>query len=107
MSRFQRYLLNKFLWFVVAFAIALVANFALIRLIPGNPVDTMVARIASGGSVSGEAMEKIYKAYIQEFGLDKPGWEQFAIYIGNVSKGDLGVSFRQSPAKVSTLIMQA
>src|SRR4051812_21487169 len=107
MTKFQRYLVNKTLWFVIAFAVALIANFTLIRLIPGNPVDAMVARVAMGGSVSGEAMEKIYKAYIQEFGLDKTPIEQFLIYLGNVGKGDLGVSFQQSPAKVSTLIMQA
>jgi peptide/nickel transport system permease protein len=107
MNKFLRYLGNKVLWFLVAFALALIFNFLLIRLIPGNPVDAMVARIASGGSVSGEAMGKIYQAYIAEFGLDKPMWEQFLIYLGNLARGDLGVSFQQSPTRVSTLIMQA
>jgi len=107
MRKFLDYLWNKVIWFLVAFALALIFNFLLIRLIPGNPVDAMVARIASGGSVSGEAMEKIYQAYIAEFGLDKPLWEQFLIYLGNLARGDLGVSFQQSPARVSTLIMQA
>jgi peptide/nickel transport system permease protein len=107
MSKFQRYLLNKILWFLIAFAVALLFNFLLIRLIPGNPVDTMVARMASGGATSGEAMEKMYKAYITEFGLDKPMWEQFLIYLGNLAKGDLGASFRQYPIPVMNLIMQA
>lgn len=103
-NKFTRYLLNKILWFVIAFAVALIFNFLLIRLIPGNPVDAMVARIAQGGSATGEATAKIYKAYIAEFGLDKPMWEQFLIYLGNLGKGDLGVSFQQSPTKVATLI---
>jgi peptide/nickel transport system permease protein len=107
MSRFRRYLLNKVLWFLAAFALALVLNFILIRLIPGNPVDSLVARISSGGSVSGEQMNKIYEYYIQEFGLNKPMWEQFLVYLGNLTQGNLGVSFRQYPAPVSTLIMQA
>jgi peptide/nickel transport system permease protein len=107
MNRFVRYLLNKVMWFVIAFALALVFNFLLIRLIPGNPVDAMVARMSSGGSVSGEAMEKIYKSYIEEFGLNKSLWEQFWIYLGNLAKGDLGVSFQQSPTRVSTLIGQS
>jgi peptide/nickel transport system permease protein len=107
MSKFSRYLLTKFVWFLVAFAVALVANFLLIRLIPGNPVDALVARMSSGGSVSGEAMNKIYESYIAQFGLDKPMWEQFFIYLGNLVQGDLGVSFMQSPARVQNLIMQS
>ena len=107
MSKFQRYLLNKITWFLVAFAVALVFNFLLIRLIPGNPVDSMVARIAAGGGVSGEAMERIYRAYMAEFGLDKPLWMQFLVYLGNLARGDLGASFRQYPARVSGLILQA
>jgi peptide/nickel transport system permease protein len=107
MSKFSRYLLNKFAWFLVAFAFALLANFLLIRLIPGNPVDALVARMSSGGSVSGEAMDRIYQTYMTEFGLDKSMGEQFLIYLGNLAEGDLGASFRQYPARVSTLISQA
>ena len=43
----------------------------------------------------------------QEFGLDKPLWQQFFIYVGNVFQGDLGTSFAQYPASVNTLIAQA
>ncbi len=107
MTKFQRYLVNKITWFLAAFALALVFNFLLIRLIPGNPVDTMVARMLAGGGVSGEAMQRMYKAYMAEFGLDKPLWMQFLIYLGNLARGDLGASFRQYPARVSTLIAQA
>jgi len=107
MTRFQRYLLNKVLWFLVAFAAALVFNFLLIRLIPGNPVDAMVQRMSSGGGTSGEAMQRMYQAYMTEFGLDQPLWRQFLIYLGNLAHGDLGASFRQYPTPVLQLIKQA
>ncbi len=107
MTKFQRYLLNKVTWFVVAFAIALVANFLLIRLIPGNPVDTMVARMARGGTATGEATQKMYATYIAEFGLDKPVWMQLLVYVGNLARGDLGVSFNQYPVPVMSLIQEA
>lgn len=107
MTKFQRYLLNKFLWFVLAFSIALVLNFLLPRLIPGNPVDAIVAQMSMGGGVSGPALERLYTAYIQEFGLDQPMWRQFVIYIGNLLQGDLGTSFARSPAPVGQLIFQA
>ncbi len=107
MTKFQRYVLNKLAWFLVAFATALVMNFLLIRLIPGNPVDTMVAQMSAGGATSGEAMEKMYRAYMTEFGLDQPMWKQFVIYLGNLSRGYLGASFRQYPTPVLNLIRQA
>ncbi len=107
MTKFQRYLLSKVSWFFLAFVVALVFNFVLIRLFPGNPVDTMMARMASGGTTTGEALRKIYDAYIAEFGLDKPLWGQFQTYVGNLVKGDLGASFNQYPVPVMTLIMQA
>jgi peptide/nickel transport system permease protein len=107
MTRFQRYLLNKALWFLLAFLVALLFNFLLPRLIPGNPVDTIIAQMASGGGISGEALQKLYAAYIEEFGLNKPLWMQFLIYLGNLARGDLGASFSRSPARVQDLIAQA
>ncbi len=107
MSKFQRYLFNKFLWFLLAFSIALVLNFLLPRLIPGNPVDSIVGQMSQGGGVSGESLEKLYAAYIAEFGLDQPMWRQFTIYVGRLAQGDLGTSFARSPARVQYLIMQA
>lgn len=107
MSKFQRYLLTKLLWFLFAFAVALVFNFLLIRLIPGNPVDSMMARMSASGSATGEAQKKIYEAYISEFGLDKPLWQQFFIYLGNLAHGDLGASFSQYPTPVTSMVGQA
>ncbi|HXF62861.1 MAG TPA: ABC transporter permease, partial [Caldilineaceae bacterium] len=107
MTSFQRYLINKVLWFLLAFFVALVFNFLLPRLIPGNPVDTIVGQMASGGAMSGEAMRRIYQAYIAEFGLDQPLWRQFLIYLGNLAQADLGVSFAMSPARVWDLIAHA
>ncbi|RIK55898.1 MAG: ABC transporter permease [Chloroflexi bacterium] len=107
MSKFQRYLLGKLLWFILAFFIALVLNFLLPRLIPGNPVDSIVAQMSMGGGVSGPALERLYTAYIREFGLDQPMWKQFMIYIGNLLQGDLGTSFARAPASVQRLIFEA
>jgi peptide/nickel transport system permease protein len=107
MDKFGRYILTKILWFLFAFAVALAFNFLLIRLIPGNPVDVMMARMSSGSGATSEAQQKIYAAYIAEFGLNKPIWEQFLIYLGNLSRGDLGASFSQYPTPVGKLIGQA
>src|SRR5690606_17163803 len=90
-----------------AFVIALVLNFLLPRLIPGNPVDLIVGQMASGGGVSGEALERIYATYISEFGLDQPLGVQFLTYLSRLAQGDLGASFGRSPSRVQDLIAEA
>jgi peptide/nickel transport system permease protein len=104
MTPFQRYILSKIIWYLAAFLVAVALNFFLPRLIPGNPVDAIVARIAQGGNTEGEARKRIYDNYMKEFGLDKPILVQFGTYLGNVLRGDLGTSFGNYPAKVSSLI---
>ena len=102
-----RYIGRKVAWTLVVFVVALLLNFLLPRLIPGNPVDAIVGQLAQGGGAGGEQLQQIHEQYMKEFGLDKPLWQQFFIYIGNVFQGDLGTSFAQYPASVNTLISQA
>ena len=102
-----RYLGRKLIWTLVVFFVALLLNFYLPRLIPGNPVDVIVGQLARGGGTSGADLEKIHAHYMAEFGLDKPVWQQFFIYVNNVLHGNLGTSFGQYPASVNSLIAQA
>jgi peptide/nickel transport system permease protein len=106
LSRFQRYVAGKAVWFVGAFWLALLLNFLLPRLIPGNPVDGIVARLATGG-MSGQSLRDAYESYSAQFGLDQPMWMQFLLYVRGLAHGDLGRSFGMYPATVSSLIAQA
>lgn len=58
--------------------------FFMFRLMPGNP---LVAYIDP--TFTAEQQE----ALLQRFGLDKPLYQQYFIYIGNLLRGDLGDSF--------------
>src|SRR5215471_5167516 len=100
LSRFQRYVAGKALWFVGAFWLALLLNFLLPRLIPGNPVDGIVARLATGG-MSGQSLRDAYESYSAQFGLDRPMFVQFLLYVQGLTHGDLGRSFGMYPATVS------
>jgi peptide/nickel transport system permease protein len=100
-----RYLLNKTAWFLGAFVAAVLLNFLLPRLIPGNPVDAIVATLGRGGT-EGEQLRRVYETYTAAFGLDKPLWEQFVLYVQNLAKGDFGVSFSLYPKPVSELISE-
>jgi peptide/nickel transport system permease protein len=102
-----KYIGRKVAWTLVVFVVALLLNFLLPRLIPGNPVDAIVGRITQGGGTGGEQLQQIHEHYMQEFGLDKPLWQQFFIYVGKVFQGDLGTSFANYPQPVGPLIAQA
>lgn len=101
---FARYLGKKALWYVAVLFVALLLNFLLPRLIPGNPVDAIVANLTRGGGATGEAAKATYETYMREFGLDRPLWQQFFVYLGNLFQGDLGTSFGQYPASVNSLV---
>jgi peptide/nickel transport system permease protein len=76
----------------VVFGITLVV-FALLQLIPGDPATTMLGVHATPESIA---------ALRRELGLDRPLWEQYLRYLGNVLTFDLGNSlkFRVSVASL-------
>ncbi|GHU25119.1 peptide ABC transporter permease [Spirochaetia bacterium] len=97
---------KKVLWYFITLIIAVFLNFLLPRLIPGNPVATIVASMTAG-MTDANAQKKVYDAYMAMFGLDKPIWQQFVIYIGNLFKGNMGISFYNFPREVSDIIAAA
>ena len=78
---------------------ALIINFAIPRLMPGNPVD-----ILSGGV---KLTQEARQAIIERFGLDAPLWEQFWKYLVNALQGDFGVSFFYYPQPVTEVMLEA
>jgi peptide/nickel transport system permease protein len=102
----SRYLVRKAGWYLGALAVAVVLNFVLPRLIPGNPVDTIVSTLGRGGA-EGDALRRVYESYSATFGLDKPMWQQFLLYLKNLAAGDLGISFTLYPTPVRSLIADA
>jgi peptide/nickel transport system permease protein len=68
----------------VLFGITLVV-FALLQLIPGDPAVTMLGLQARPEAVA---------ALRHELGLDRPLWEQYLRYVGNVITFDLGESLK-------------
>lgn len=65
-------------------AIVSLATFSLVFLIPGDPAH----RIAGEG-----ATEAQVEAVRADLGLDRPAYEQFATFLGNLMQGDLGTSY--------------
>jgi peptide/nickel transport system permease protein len=97
------YFVNKFAWFLVTLVAAFILNFILPRLMPGDPVAAIVARMAQGMSNT-SGVQAIYQQYTELFGTNRPLIEQFFLYVRNVLQGDFGFSFSQYPRTVADVI---
>jgi peptide/nickel transport system permease protein len=72
-------------------------TFVLFRLMPGDPTLNFLSPTFS---------EETRQALLKGFGLDRPLWEQYFIYMGNLLRGELGQSFLQGKP-VITLLWEA
>lgn len=100
------YILRKLGFYVAALWAALTLNFAIPRLLPGNPVDILLAKLQQRG---GTVTEETRQAYALLLGSDDSGplWSQYLNYLKNLARGDLGVSVSYYPAQVSDVIGQS
>src|SRR5512139_654027 len=103
MKGYARYFSKKLMWFIITFVAAFLLNFFLPRMMPGDPVAAIVARMAQGQSNTA-GVQAIYKQYTELFGTNKPMFEQFLIYLKNVFHGDFGFSFSQYPRTVANVL---
>ena len=87
-----RYALRRALFYSLAGCMAIVINFFLPRLMPGDPATTMFAKFR--GKLKPEALEAMKKT----FGLsDAPIHVQFMEYVQALFTGDLGTSLAYFP----------
>jgi peptide/nickel transport system permease protein len=97
-----RYLLRRFAVLVLTLWVAVTVNFALPRLMPGNPVQTKLAAIPSISPLARKALE-------HQFGLDthQSIVGQYFSYLGQILHGNLGRSFTFYPTTVGSMIRQS
>ena len=98
-----KYFRKKIIWFIITLFAAVSLNFILPRFMPGDPVSTILGRLAAGSEA--ELIRRILEHYTEQFGIDKPLWQQFFIYLGNLLRGDLGLSFSLYPRPVSDIVL--
>ena len=62
--------------------------FFLIRLVPGDPIEAMAGE---------RGIDPVRHAELQKlYGLDRPLWEQYGVYVARLAHGDLGKSISTS-----------
>jgi peptide/nickel transport system permease protein len=84
--------------------LAVTINFALPRLMPGDPIEAQLNQLmATGGGAMGDVRAMV-ESYRARFGLDLPVWQQYLSYWQSVFRLDLGVSVANYPERVSDAI---
>jgi peptide/nickel transport system permease protein len=79
---------------------AITINFVIPRLLPGDPVSSLISKFH--GQISSQAVASLTAL----FGLNKHQslWQQYTQYWGQLFHGNLGISFTNFPTPVSTVI---
>jgi peptide/nickel transport system permease protein len=95
-----RYILRRFLLLLLTGWVAITLNFAIPRLMPGNPIEAMAVRY--GGKLAPSELS----ALAIELGLKSRQNEvaQYFTYLGHTLTGNLGYSLYSYPERVSTII---
>lgn len=98
----MKFLLRRLGFYLLAAWISLSLNFLIPRLAPGDPAAAMQQKFQ--GKLEPEAVLALTKA----FGLsDAPLHIQYVEYLGNLSRGDLGISITYFPTPVSEVLSTA
>jgi ABC-type dipeptide/oligopeptide/nickel transport system permease component len=88
-----RYIINRFLQVIPVFIGITLITFVLAHSIPGSPL--------TSEKLSGAARKQIEASY----GLDRPIYEQYFIYVFNFLRGDWGPSFERKGTQTVTEIL--
>jgi len=90
-----RYLLRRLAQVLPAVAAIVLVAFVMIHAAPGDPVIAL----------AGQHGDAAYYAFIRaKFGLDRPLPEQLLVYMANVVRGDLGMSYVHGRPVVAVLL---
>jgi len=90
-----RYALIRLVQGIVTVWFIATATFAAMHAVPGDPLSNEKATSA-----------EIRRNLEERYGLDKPLHEQYLVYMGNMLRGDFGISFAQQNRSVNDIIRE-
>jgi peptide/nickel transport system permease protein len=95
------FLVRRVVFYLAAAWVALTVNFFIPRAMPGNAVQSIMAKFPN-------LQPSAYRALEAMLGIGHPGsiWHQYWAYLADVSHLDFGTDVAQYPAPVSSLLIQ-
>lgn len=92
MNQYTKYILKRIFYMVITLFLIATITFFLMKLLPGSPY-------ANEENLT-DAQLQIMNA---KYGLDKPVWMQYLIYLGGLVRLDLGMSFQYNSTVLNLL----
>src|SRR4051794_27873173 len=89
-----RYLVGRVFGLIIVFLIVSVVAFLMMHSVPGGPFDEEKQPLPPAGKAN----------ILRKYGLDKPIYEQYLLYMGSALHGDFGISFQSPTETVTELI---
>src|SRR5438105_15389884 len=87
-----RFIIRRIFWLVPVLLFVSLITFTLMHITPGGPWD-------NEKPVAPQIVANLNARY----NLDKPAWQQYLIYMGNVLHGDLGPSYTYQDRSVTQI----
>jgi peptide/nickel transport system permease protein len=91
----MRLVLERFSHNALALLAVTTILFFMFRLMPGTPLAAYINE-----NLNADQQRMI----LEQFGLDRPIWQQYLIYLGNLAHGELGLSFFQRRPVMTILL---
>jgi peptide/nickel transport system permease protein len=89
-----RYLVGRIFGLIIVFLIVSVVAFLMMHSVPGGPFDEEKQPLPPAAKAN----------ILRKYGLDKPLYEQYLLYMGSALHGDFGISFQSPTETVTELI---
>jgi peptide/nickel transport system permease protein len=97
----------RFLSLLTVVWAAATLNFLLPQLAPKNPITEKLTQMAETSGMGGDRIAELTEAFSARFGLDRPLWQRYVDYLGDLVRFDFGLSIAAYPARVGDLIATA
>ena len=91
----MRLVLERFTHNALALLAVTTLLFFMFRLMPGTPLAAFINENLNADQ---------QQAMLEQFGLDKPMWQQYFIYLANLLQGEMGLSFFQRRSVMTILL---
>lgn len=103
--RLLKFVLTRVLIWFLTILVGVTVVFFLQRMMPSDPVETMIAKMTTLGTrVTPEEIEATRAILLKQFGLEGSLWEQYRVSMSRLLTFDFGPSLSMYPTRVIDLI---
>jgi peptide/nickel transport system permease protein len=101
------HLARRLAMFFLVIVTAATINFFVPRLSDKNPVLEKITEMSISSAPGSINMQNLLEVFNERFGLDRPLWEQYLAYLGDMLTLDLNYSITSYPNRVADMIAEA